>query len=78
MFLSPSSDTLAQMLAHPYYIEVVAIDEAVFIDKEAYNSGMVATFAGRHVDVVESAADVWVGNETVRAKYRALFADYSA
>lgn len=78
MFLSPSSDTLAQMLAHPYYTEVVAVDEAVFIDKEAYNSGMVATFSGRHVDVIENDADVWVGNDTLRAKYRALFAEYNA
>jgi hypothetical protein len=37
---------------------------------------MVATFSGRHVDVVENDADVWVGNETVREKYRELFADY--
>ena len=64
------------MLSHPYYLEVVAPDEEVFIDKEAFGQGMVATFTGTHVEAVDDAKDVWVGNETTRAEYQRIFETY--
>ncbi|KAK7216829.1 hypothetical protein V2G26_004832 [Clonostachys chloroleuca] len=76
MFLYDSPDVLAAMLSHPYYLEVVEPDEHNFIDKEAYGGGMVATFVGTHIEAVDRAKDVWVGNSKTRTEYRKLFASY--
>ncbi|CAG9982130.1 unnamed protein product [Clonostachys byssicola] len=76
MFLYESPDILTAMLSHPYYLEVVEPDEHNFIDKEAYGGGMVATFVGTHIEAVDRAKDVWVGNSKTRAEYRELFASY--
>ena len=76
MFLHESPDVLTAMLSHPYYIEVVEPDEHVFIDKAAFGLGMVATFIGTNIEVVDRARDVWVGDETTRAEYEEKFRTY--
>jgi hypothetical protein len=76
MFLYKSADVLTAMLSHPYYIDVVEPDEHVFIDKAAFGSGMVATFIGSQVEVVNERKDVWVGDESVRALYQEMFDSY--
>ena len=78
LFLYTNPDDIAAFVAHPYYKEVVAPDEAVFIDTQAYNGGMVATYVGPHVDVVEGGDDVWAGDDGTRAEYQALFDKYNA
>lgn len=76
MFLYEKPEDLSAMLAHPYYLEIVAPDEAKFIDKEAFGSGMVATFVGASVESVDDGSDVWVGDEETRLGYRRLFESY--
>jgi hypothetical protein len=76
MFLYKSADVLGEMLAHPYYIEVVEPDEHVFIDKAAFGGGMVATFIGTQIEVVDHSKDVWVGDRAVGDKFQELFATY--
>lgn len=76
MFLYESDEALNDMLSHPYYLEVVAKDEEVFIDKEAFGQGMVATYIGAHVEAVDKGKDVWVGNETTLAEYQRIFETY--
>ncbi|KAI9154743.1 Conidial pigment biosynthesis dehydratase EthD [Paramyrothecium foliicola] len=76
MFLYQSADVLTAMLSHPYYIDVVEPDEHVFIDKAAFGGGMVATYIGNHVEVVNRERDVWVGDDEVREKFQDLFDSY--
>ncbi|KAL6400112.1 hypothetical protein AUP68_15804 [Ilyonectria robusta] len=76
MFLYASSDVLTAMLSHPYYLEVVEPDEHVFIDKEAFGGGMVATYIGKNIEAVDRAKDVWVGDKATRKKYQKLFKSY--
>lgn len=76
MFLYESAEALNDMLSHPYYLEVVAPDEEIFIDKEAFGGGMVATYIGAHIEAVDRAKDVWVGNLTTRAEYQEIFESY--
>ncbi|GJD02417.1 Ethyl tert-butyl ether degradation [Colletotrichum higginsianum IMI 349063] len=76
MFLYKSDEVLAAMLAHPYYLEVVEPDEHVFIDKAAFGAGMVATFVGTDIEIVDGRTDVWVGNRATREKYDKVFQSY--
>ncbi|PCD27347.1 hypothetical protein FGRA07_02486 [Fusarium graminearum] len=76
MFLYESADDLTAMLSHPYYIDVVEPDEHVFIDKSAYGNGMVATYIGENIEVVDDERSVWVGDEKTRNKYQRLFKSY--
>lgn len=76
MFLYESAEVLTAMLSHPYYLEVVEPDEHVFIDKEAFGGGMVATFIGNHIEAVNQGKDVWVGDRATRGKYKKLFESY--
>ncbi|KAH6869521.1 EthD domain-containing protein [Thelonectria olida] len=76
MFLYESPEVLAAMLSHPYYIDVVEPDEHVFIDKNAFGGGMVATFVGNHIEAVDRGKDVWVGDRVRRKKYKKLFESY--
>lgn len=76
MFLYETPEVLEDMLAHPYYLEVVEPDEQEFIDKNAFGAGMVATFIGTHIEAVDGARDVWVGNEETRQKYEQTFEEY--
>jgi hypothetical protein len=76
MFLYESPEVLTAMLSHPYYTEVVEPDEHVFIDKNAFGGGMVATFIGNHIEAVDRGEDVWVGDKITRRKYKKLFESY--
>lgn len=76
MFLYESPEVLADMLAHPYYVDVVEPDEHKFIDKNAFGGGMVATYIGMHVEAVDGARDVWVGDEKIREEYKEVFEGY--
>ena len=76
MFLYESPDVLGAMLSHPYYTDVVLPDENKLIDKEAFGGGMVATYIGAHVEVIDGDKDVWVGDKELRTKYQKLFEQY--
>ncbi|KAF4468468.1 Ethyl tert-butyl ether degradation [Fusarium albosuccineum] len=76
MFLYQTADVLTAMLSHPYYLAIVEPDEHVFIDKEAFGNGMVATYVGTHIEAVDQAKDVWVGDEATRKKYQDIFNTY--
>lgn len=76
MFLYESPEALTAMLSHPYYINVVAADEARFIDKSAPGNGFVAMFVGTNIEVVNRAEDVWVGDQDQREKFQKLFNSY--
>ncbi|KAF4968616.1 hypothetical protein FSARC_4040 [Fusarium sarcochroum] len=76
MFLYESPDFLTAMLSHPYYLQVVEPDEHVFIDKSAHGNGMVATYIGAHIEVVDDARNVWAGDRRTRAKYQKIFDSY--
>ncbi|GKT66240.1 ethyl tert-butyl ether degradation protein [Colletotrichum tofieldiae] len=76
MFLYKSDEVLTAMLAHPYYLEVVEPDEHVFIDKAAFGAGMVATFVGTDIEIVDGKQDVWVGDQAIREKYEKVFQSY--
>ncbi|KAK7432179.1 hypothetical protein QQZ08_001124 [Neonectria magnoliae] len=76
MFLYSSPDVLTAMSSHPYYLEVVEPDEHIFIDKEAFGGGMVATYVGEHIEAVDRSKDVWVGNKATRRKFQKLFKSY--
>lgn len=77
MFLYEAPEVLGAMLSHPYYTAVVEPDEPVFIDKSAPGNGMVATYIGNHVEVVDRARDVWVGDDATRIKFQQLFDSYA-
>ncbi|KAG7112774.1 Conidial pigment biosynthesis dehydratase EthD like protein [Verticillium longisporum] len=77
MFLYEAPEVLGAMLSHPYYTAVVEPDEHVFIDKSAPGNGMVATYIGNHVEVVDRARDVWVGDDATRIKFQQLFDSYA-
>ena len=76
LFLYEKPEFLAAILRHPYYIDVVAPDEALFIDKAAFGNGQVATYVGTHISAVDDNQDDWAGNDVVREKYRKLFESY--
>ncbi|KZL83040.1 ethyl tert-butyl ether degradation [Colletotrichum incanum] len=76
MFLYKSHDVLTAMLAHPYYLEVVEPDEHVFIDKAAFGAGMVASFVGTDIEIVDGKQDVWVANQATQEKYEKVFQAY--
>ncbi|KAI6781921.1 uncharacterized protein J7T54_005131 [Emericellopsis cladophorae] len=76
MFLYESPEVLTAMLSHPYYLDVVEPDEHVFIDKDAFGLGMVATFIGTNVEVVDRARDVWIGDEDTHEQYQEIFEAY--
>lgn len=76
MFLYRSDEVLAAMLAHPYYLNVVEPDEHVFIDKSAFGAGMVATFVGKNIEIVDGKKDVWVGEKATRERYQDIFESY--
>ncbi|CAH0021763.1 unnamed protein product [Clonostachys rhizophaga] len=76
MFLYESPEALIAMLSHPYYVNVVAVDEARFIDKSAPGNGFVAMFVGTNIEVVDRAEDVWVGDQEQREKFQKLFNSY--
>ncbi|KAK6813232.1 hypothetical protein RU639_011106 [Aspergillus parasiticus] len=76
MFLYPDPSALTAMLSHPYYIDVVEKDEETFIDKSAYGDGMVATFVGNNVEVVDERSNVWAGDAATAEKYQKLLESY--
>jgi hypothetical protein len=76
MFLYQSADVLTNMLSHPYYIEIVEPDEHILIDKSAYGSGMVSTYTGEHIEVVDDSRNIWEGDRKTLAKYQRLLGTY--
>jgi hypothetical protein len=76
IFLYKDPEVLAAMLSHPYYIDVVEPDERVFIDKEAFGAGLVATYIGTNIEGVDGGKDVWVGDAATRDEYRRRFETY--
>lgn len=76
MFLYKSPAVLTAMLSHPYYLAVVEPDEHVFIDKGAFGNGMVATFVGTDIEIVDGKQDVWVGSQATREKFQRIFESY--
>ncbi|GKT47615.1 uncharacterized protein ColSpa_07796 [Colletotrichum spaethianum] len=76
MLLYPSVEVIHAFVTHPYYVDVVEPDEHSFMDKSAFGAGMVATFRGSHVEVVDDNKYVWAGDQATRHKYQELFETY--
>ncbi|CAN8096099.1 unnamed protein product [Discula destructiva] len=57
MFLVPSLDAFRQMVEDPYYLHVVEPDEHNLIDKSGPGGGVVASFQGTVVSVVQDGRD---------------------
>ncbi|KAH4853749.1 hypothetical protein HBH75_104340 [Parastagonospora nodorum] len=53
MFLVPSLEQFTVAFQDRYYVEVIEPDERVLLDKEGPGSGIVASFVGREVRLVE-------------------------
>lgn len=77
MFLYPTAENIEALTAHPYYADVIAPDEAEFIDKAAVNAGSVAMYSGSQVEVVEDYQNVWVGDAGIREEYQRKFESYA-
>ncbi|KZL86880.1 hypothetical protein CI238_09235 [Colletotrichum incanum] len=76
MLLYPSVEVIHAFVTHPYYVNVVEPDEHIFMDKSAFGAGMVATFRGTHIDVVDDNEYVWAGDQATRQTYQELFEKY--
>ncbi|KAH5248957.1 hypothetical protein HBI71_168400 [Parastagonospora nodorum] len=62
MFLVPSLEQFTAAFQDRYYVEVIEPDERVLLDKEGPGSGIVASFVGREVRLVEGGRST-VGGE---------------
>lgn len=62
MFLVPSLDSFRTAVEDPYYLSVVEPDEHNLMDKSAPGRGVVASFQGLIVPVVQGGVDA-TGNE---------------
>ena len=54
MFLVPSLKQFTDAFSDPYYIEVIEPDEREILDKDGPGSGVVASFQGKMIDMVNS------------------------
>lgn len=78
MFLVPSLDSIKAAVEDPYYLKVVKPDEYNLMDKSAPGRGVVASFHGLMVPMVQNGNDA-TGDE-LRAevqKSREAFAEIS-
>lgn len=57
MFLVPSLDSFRAAVEDPYYLKVVEPDEHNLMDKSATGRGVVASFQGLIVPVVQDGVD---------------------
>ncbi|KAJ0162940.1 hypothetical protein CTA2_3789 [Colletotrichum tanaceti] len=76
MLLYPSVEVINAFVTHPYYADVVEPDEHNFMDKSAFGAGMVATFRGAQIQVVDDNEYVWTGDPATRQTYMDLFETY--
>lgn len=53
MFLVPSLERFTEAFSDPYYVEVIEPDECQLIDKDGVGNGVIASFQGRMVGVLE-------------------------
>lgn len=54
MFLVPSLKQFTDAFSDPYYIEVIEPDERKMLDKDGPGSGVVASFQGKMIEMVEN------------------------
>lgn len=69
-FLVPSMAVFEEALKDPYYLNYVVPDEYNLLDKEGKEGGVVASFAGAAVSVVQNGADVVSANIDLREEVR--------
>lgn len=53
MFLVPSLKRFTDGFLDPYYIQVIEPDEREFLDKSGPGSGVVASFQGKMIDMMQ-------------------------
>lgn len=58
MFLVPSLKRFTDAFKDPYYVEVIEPDERDMLDKAGPGSGVVASFQGKMIDVVNAEKSV--------------------
>ncbi|KAG6359628.1 hypothetical protein INS49_013150 [Diaporthe citri] len=78
MFLVPSLDSFKAAVEDPYYLNVVQPDEYNLMDKSAPGRGVVASFQGLMVPIVQNGDDVTGDEQRAEVqKSREAFAEIS-
>jgi hypothetical protein len=73
VFLVPSLDSFNAAFDDPYYREVIEVDERVILDKAGPGSGVIASFNGRMVDMMQRGKST-IGEGT--DEYRRVWEQY--
>lgn len=53
VFLVPSLQQFNAAFEDPYYVEVIEVDERIILDKAGPGSGVIASFNGKMVDMMQ-------------------------
>ena len=78
MFLVPSLDSFKAAVEDPYYINVVQPDEYNLMDKSAPGRGVVASFQGSIVPIVQNGVNATTEEQSAEVqKSREAFAEIS-
>lgn len=75
MFLVPSLKQFTDAFKDPYYVEVIEPDEREMLDKAGPGSGVVASFQGKMIDVVNAGNSAIDGREESK-EYRRKFEEF--
>ncbi|KAH7138516.1 hypothetical protein B0J11DRAFT_514608 [Dendryphion nanum] len=75
MFTVPSLETFKAAFKDPYYINVIEPDERIILDKDGPGSGVIASFQGPMLDMVNAAKST-VGEKG--QDYRDLFNEWES
>jgi hypothetical protein len=73
VFLVPSLESFNAAFEDPYYQEVIEVDERVILDKAGPGSGVIASFNGRMVDMMQRGKSTIGDGE---GKYRRVWEQY--
>lgn len=75
MFLVPSLKQFTDAFKDPYYIEIIEPDEREFLDKAGPGSGVVASFQGRMIDVINEGKSA-METQGLQDGYRRAFEEF--
>ncbi|KAF2017823.1 hypothetical protein BU24DRAFT_420878 [Aaosphaeria arxii CBS 175.79] len=73
MFTVPTLEQFTDAFKDPYYVNVIEPDERAFLDKDGPGSGVIASFRGRMLDMVNGGQSA-VGSSG--GKYRDDFDEW--
>lgn len=75
MFLAPSLQQFTDAFKDPYYIKIIEPDEREFLDKTGPGSGVVASFQGRMLDIVNRGQSM-ISTVGKSEEYTRMFEDF--